>query len=94
MKIFLEHIFMIKKIRKKVSLKIYEGQDPEPDPDVFESRIRILSKIVRIHNTTSKFIEVIHCMPQDAGKRRREFFSVTIVKHFSRKASITTLRKF
>jgi hypothetical protein len=47
---FLEHIFIL-----KISGKIYVDQDPdpepEPDPDVFERRIRIRSKIVRIRNT-------------------------------------------
>jgi hypothetical protein len=41
--------FRPKKISEEVCLKIYIGKDP--DPDVFKSRIRIRSKIVRIRNT-------------------------------------------
>jgi hypothetical protein len=37
---------------KNFQTKFYSGQDP--DPDVFESRIRIRSKIVRIRNTCGK----------------------------------------
>jgi hypothetical protein len=44
----------------KESLKIYIGHDPEldpePDPHVFKSLIRIWSKIVRIRNTAAKFV--------------------------------------
>jgi hypothetical protein len=44
----------------KESLQIYVGHDPEldpePDPHVFKSPIRIRSKIVRIRNTASKFV--------------------------------------
>jgi hypothetical protein len=40
--------------RKKLA-EIYLGQDPymdsDPDPEIFKSRIRIRSKIVRIRNT-------------------------------------------
>jgi hypothetical protein len=46
---FLEHIFIKKKFQKKSGPKIYLGQDP--DPDDFERRIRIRSKIDRIWNT-------------------------------------------
>jgi hypothetical protein len=48
-----ESIFRPKKISEEVCPKIYIGKDPDldPDPDVFKSRIRIQSKIVRIRNT-------------------------------------------
>jgi hypothetical protein len=36
--------FLLNKFREEIWLKIYLGQDP--DPDVFEMRIRIWSKIV------------------------------------------------
>jgi hypothetical protein len=44
-------IFPQKKFPEETWLKIYKGQDPDPDQDVFESRIRFWIKIVRIHNT-------------------------------------------
>jgi hypothetical protein len=40
------------KIPEKICRKIDLGQDPDPDPDVFKSRIR--SKIARIRNTAEK----------------------------------------
>jgi hypothetical protein len=43
--------FCQKQFQKLFWPKIYLGQDPDTDPDVFESRIRIRSKIVRIRNT-------------------------------------------
>jgi hypothetical protein len=51
MKILFSAYFHEKKFLKKTWPKIYYGQDPDPDPDVFDSRIQIRSKIVRIHNT-------------------------------------------
>jgi hypothetical protein len=42
-------IFMPKQFPEETWPKIYLDQDP--DPDVLKSRIRILSKIVRIRNT-------------------------------------------
>jgi hypothetical protein len=36
----LEHVFAKKKFPEETWPKIYLGQDPEPDPDVFKSRIR------------------------------------------------------
>jgi hypothetical protein len=48
-----QSIVSSKKFPEKSWPKIYIGQDPDPDPelDVFGSRIRIRSKIVRICKT-------------------------------------------
>jgi hypothetical protein len=61
-----------KNFREKSLPKIYLGQDTDPeldpDPDVFKSRIRIRSKIVRIRNTakkTKKGLEQL-CLGQQA----------------------------
>jgi hypothetical protein len=48
MKILFIAYFHQKKFQKKVSRKFIRK---DPDPDVFKSRIRIRSKIVRIRNT-------------------------------------------
>jgi hypothetical protein len=53
MNILFRAYFGPKKSRRKLS-KISLGQDP--DPDVFKSRIRIRSKIVRIRNTGKNYI--------------------------------------
>jgi hypothetical protein len=57
MKILFRAYFREKKILEKSWPKIYLGQDP--DPDVFESRIRIRSKVVRIRNTGYSWIAFI-----------------------------------
>jgi hypothetical protein len=51
---FLDNI-SCKNVHEKSWPNIYLGQDPEPDRDVFKSRIRIRSKLVRIRNTGFKY---------------------------------------
>jgi hypothetical protein len=47
--------FRHKNFQKKLGRKLFLVQDPDSDPDVFKSRIRIRSKIVRIRNISSLY---------------------------------------
>jgi hypothetical protein len=58
MNILFRAYFSQKKFPGETWSKIYLGQDP----DVFESRIRIRSKIVRIRNTDNWREHVLHIM--------------------------------
>jgi hypothetical protein len=60
------------RIRIRTFLKVGSGRFRKSDPDVFESRIRIRSKIVRIHNTVKRKEE-----------RLVEFWQIAVVECYT-----------
>jgi hypothetical protein len=65
-------------LTKEIWPKIYLGQDPELEPDVFKSRIQIRSKIAKIRNTGNENWLFLFC----SSERPRRSCLFIVIKSF------------